>query len=53
MIHSPAETADYGDELGNGVLGGHRILEYGRIHRAAMRAGEDPGRRDGPGRRPR
>jgi hypothetical protein len=39
----PAHPADGRDELGDGVLGGHRVVEQGRVEGPAVLALQDPG----------
>ena len=38
-----AEAADRGNELRDGVLPGHRVIEHGRVHGTPALAGKDPG----------
>ena len=44
--HHPGHPADRGDQLGDGVLGRHRIRQDRRVHRPSAPALQHPGLRD-------
>ena len=44
--HLPAHPADRRDQLGDGVLGGHRVVEDRGVHRPAPSTRQYPGRLD-------
>jgi len=49
--HQPSDPADGRDELHDGVLGGDRVVEHGRVEHPAGLAGDHPGGvDDGPNR---
>ncbi len=49
--HHPRHLADRGHQLGDGVLGGDRVVEHRRVHAPLPPAAQDPGLRDDLGHR--